>query len=95
MNAAVARLEAEPPSIRHGRDHSRRLVTRDQLARAVARYYGEPASSGMLYRAKVGGTDVLLSMLTRPEWLDTAIPLGGEHEAVRYVPPGPVEATRA
>jgi transcriptional regulator with XRE-family HTH domain len=89
VNAAVARLEAEPPSIRHGRDYGRRLVTRDQLARAVARYYGEPASGGMLYRAKVGGTDVLLSMLTRPEWLDTAIPLGGEHEAVRYVPSVP------
>lgn len=87
VNAAVARLEAEPPSLRHSRDHSRRHISRKQLARAVARYYDDPAGDGMLYRARVGGSDVLLSILTRPGWLDTAVDLGGEYEEVRYLPP--------
>ena len=46
VNTGVARLEAEPPSLRHSRDHSRRLVSRDQLAHTIARYYGEPARAG-------------------------------------------------
>jgi transcriptional regulator with XRE-family HTH domain len=89
VNAAVARLEAEPPSLRYGREHSRRHVARAQLAEAIARYYGEPPPGSMLYRARVGDRNVGLSILTRPEWLDTAVPLGGDREAVRYVPPGP------
>jgi transcriptional regulator with XRE-family HTH domain len=87
VNAAVARLEAEPPSLRYSRDHSRRHISREQLARAIAAYYGEPTSGGMLYQATVDRSEVLLSILTRPDWLDTAVELGGDHEKVRYVPP--------
>ena len=89
MNAGVARLEAEPPSLRHGREHNRRHVSRAQLAEAIARYYGVPPSGSMLYRAKVGDRRLTTSILTRREWLDTAVPLGGDAESARFVPPGP------
>jgi transcriptional regulator with XRE-family HTH domain len=69
VNTAVARLDAEPPSTRYAREHARGLVTRAQLASAVAKYYGKPSDS-VFYRARVGGDDVLLSVLTRPEWLE-------------------------
>jgi transcriptional regulator with XRE-family HTH domain len=42
VNAAVARLEAEPPSLRYDREHNRRHVSRAQLAEGIARYCGEP-----------------------------------------------------
>jgi len=89
VNAAVARLEAEPPSLRYGREHNRRHVSRAQLAEAIARYHGEPPAGSMLYRAKVGDRRLTTSILTRPEWLDTAVPLGGDAESARFVPPGP------
>jgi transcriptional regulator with XRE-family HTH domain len=93
VSSAVAHLEREPPSIRLGRDHSRRMVTRHQLAAVVASYYGTPGPGGQLYRARVGSTRMLLSILTRPEWLDPGVTLGGESEAVRYVPPTTASGT--
>jgi transcriptional regulator with XRE-family HTH domain len=87
VNAAVARLEAEPPSLRYGREHNRRLVTRAHLAEAIARYYGGPPGGSMLYRAQIGDRRVATSILTRPAWLDTAVPLGGDAESARFVPP--------
>jgi transcriptional regulator with XRE-family HTH domain len=86
VNTAVARLEAEPPSMRLAREHRRRAVSREQLARAVASYYGRP-ESGRLYRARVAGAAVTTSILTRPEWLDAGIELGVAHEVARFVPP--------
>jgi hypothetical protein len=89
----IARLEAEPPSIRHGREHARRHVTRDQLARAAIAYYGKP-EAGTFYRARVGRTDVVLSMLTRPDLLDTAVELGTDNEVIDYVPSSPTGLRR-
>src|SRR5262245_14920327 len=83
-NADVARPDAEPPSLRYGREHNRRLVSQAQLAEAIARYYGDPPRGSMLYRAKVGDRRVATSILTRPDWLDTAVPLGGDAESARY-----------
>jgi hypothetical protein len=58
VNRMVARTDAEPPSLRLARDHSQRLVTRDQLAGALARYYGQDDAEGSWYRARVGDTDL-------------------------------------
>jgi hypothetical protein len=89
VNAAVARVAAEPPSRRYARDHARGLVSRGQLARAIASYYGDPARSvGMFYRARVGGEGLLLSVLTKPEWLEP-VDLTAGSDAFRYVPPTP------
>jgi len=62
-------------------------VSRAQLAEAIARYYGDPPRGSMLYRAKVGDHRVATSILTRPDWLDTAVPLGGDAESAQYVSP--------
>lgn len=89
VNAVVARLDAEPPSVRYAREHARRLVTRDQLARAIVDYYTPSHSVGTFYRARAGSVGVLsTSILTQPGWLDT-IALGTDSEAFRYVPPPP------
>jgi transcriptional regulator with XRE-family HTH domain len=92
VNRAVARLEAEPPSTRYAREHTRALVGRDQLARAIVSYYGERHPGGAFYRARVAGDEVLLSVLTRPEWLDP-VDLGGGRDAFTYVPANPTWST--
>jgi transcriptional regulator with XRE-family HTH domain len=88
VNAAVARMQAEPPSRRYARDHARGLVARDQLARAVVSYYGDGGPLGGFYGARVGDTEHLLSIFTRPEWL-TPVDLTGGGDSFRYVPPSP------
>lgn len=84
VSAAATRIEAEPPSIRYGRGHGREQVTRSQVATAIEEYYGR---AGLL-RARVGSSDVGLSVLCEPGWLSIA-ELGGPDEVVRYEPPGP------
>src|SRR5262249_50370270 len=62
--------------------HRRAGVPRERIARAIASYYGHPEG---LYRAAVAGTELMLSILTRPEWTGLAVPLGGAAEQVGLV----------
>lgn len=51
-------------------------VERSRLASALADYYGDAASAGLLYRPLVDGHEVTTSIVALPEWLESAIPLG-------------------
>ncbi|HEX8804490.1 MAG TPA: hypothetical protein VF743_09860, partial [Acidimicrobiales bacterium] len=66
-----------------------------QLAAVLAAHYGDPelrnAEGAALYRVRVGDQALTTSVLTRPDWLDVAVPLGGGAERVRYQPPPPTE----
>lgn len=64
--------------------HRRARVPRAEMAWSVASYYGNPDG---LYRIEVAGTELTLSILTRPEWTGLAVPLGGEAEQVDLVAP--------
>jgi transcriptional regulator with XRE-family HTH domain len=91
--ALVERSEAEPPSIRHSRSHARRHAARDQLARAVVAHYSPQPELGSFYRASVGGTDYVLSIVAPGGWLDGAVELGGDDETCRFVGAPPASAT--
>ena len=84
--AAIARevdaIEREPASLRHARAHARSKVTRADVARLLADYYGPDG----VYRVDVAGRQVQLGVFTRPEWLG-AVELGGDREHARFVPP--------
>jgi transcriptional regulator with XRE-family HTH domain len=92
--ALVDRLEAEPPSIRLDRSQARRTASRSRLAQAVRAYYEPGPSPGGFYRATVGDSAHLTSVITRPEWLDIAVPLGGPKELCRFVNPHGASTTQ-
>jgi hypothetical protein len=81
---AADRLEGTPPAQRAAQLHRRAGVPRAEIARTIASYYGDPDG---LYRAEVAGTELMLSILTRPEWTGLAVPLGGDAEQVALVAP--------
>lgn len=63
------------------RDGQRVRLARGDVAQALWNYYGDPGIEGCgAYRARVGGRDVLTSIVTRPEWLDLACPLTPVHD---------------
>jgi hypothetical protein len=76
---AADRLEGTPQAQRAARHHRRARVPRERIGRAIASYYEDPNG---LYRAEVAGTELMLSILTRPEWTRLAVPLGGAAEQV-------------
>lgn len=69
------------------RDRGSRLrrVGRSQLAHALAGYYADRAATHQPFEATVEGQPVLTSVLTRPEWLDLALPLGADTDRVVLV----------
>lgn len=84
VSTMVARIEASPPSIRHGDIHARRSTTRAEIAEATARYYDEPGP-GVFYRADVAGADLRLTILTSPNWL-TVVKVGADQERTHFLP---------
>jgi hypothetical protein len=56
-----------------------RGVERSRLAGALAEYYGEAARQ---YGPSVAGTRVLTSVLSRPDWLDLAVPFGPDTDRI-------------
>lgn len=79
--AEVDRMEREPASVRHARDHARSRVGRADVARLLADYYGDDG----LYAAEVAGHRVQLGTFARPEWLRAVeLPAG---ERATFVPP--------
>jgi transcriptional regulator with XRE-family HTH domain len=88
VSTSAARIEAMSPAARHGRAHAHAQVTRAQVADALTAHYGP----GGFARARVGGVDIGLSMLTEDGWLEP-VELGGPCEAFRFVPPAPLPLT--
>lgn len=96
-------LEAQPPAMRHAQEHARNNVTRQDIAKALVAYYGD-ASSGntgaTFYKARVGGSSLTLSIMTKRVWLGTAVQLDSEQERFLLnnelrigVPVGPLVGT--
>ena len=76
-----------PESVRHQRAYTRSHLTRDQLVAALERYYAASSHEHCgLYRAQVGGRILLTSVLTKPGWLQTRVPLDTPAEHFQYVP---------
>jgi transcriptional regulator with XRE-family HTH domain len=95
----IERLEQEPSSARHARAHERGLVSRSNIADAVRAYYG---ASEAWFQVRFGGGELRSSMVTRSEWLDVAVSLGGDDEIVSFGAPssdrihlGPLEVDAA
>lgn len=85
VSTMVARIEASPPSIRHGDEHARRRTSRSEVAAATLRYYSDPADPARFYRAEVDGSVLQLTILTQPNWT-TATVLGTDRERARLLP---------
>lgn len=77
---AADRTEAIPFAVRAAAGHARASRTRGQLAAAVQDYYGGPEG---FYRATIAGTDLSLSLLTEPKWLDLGLCLDRAHQGFR------------
>lgn len=60
----------------HDRADLRSAVGREQIANALAAFYGRRPDGYAPYRAKCDGIEVTTSILTRREWLDLRLPLG-------------------
>lgn len=76
--AALIR-ETDPRRVRD-RAQVRSRVGRAAIADFLARFYAVPADGYGTYRAHASGELAATSVLTRPEWLDLAVPLGGDRE---------------
>lgn len=89
VDDAVRRLEAEPLSVRYGRERSRAGANRAALVGALVGLYG----SESFYRARIGPTEVVTSVATRPAWITDVVDLGGGATEFRYVQPAAGEPT--
>ena len=96
--AQAHRLDAESPSALSDRGHERARVTRAQVADAIATYYqGMPDGDDRrhrLYRARVDGVELALSVLVEPSWLGAAVQLGTLQERVRFRAPSTEPTTQ-
>lgn len=64
------------------RNAKRARVSRSQVERALAEYYGN-GIGGETYRARCGDREVRTSVLTGPEWLDLNCPLTPANDQVK------------
>src|SRR6266511_2346772 len=86
----VEQLAARGPADRYAEAHRRALVTRDQLAQALATYYRNPSPEEIVarfYRVRVDGVPLALSILVRPDWLGAAVRLGTDQERFQLAAP--------
>lgn len=78
----AACIKSQPRRVKAALDHRRGAVTRSDIATAIEAYY---EAADQLYRVRVGPHNLLLSLLTRPEWLHLSLPIGRGAENVRVV----------
>jgi hypothetical protein len=92
QQSVATRAEAlgrQPAPVKHGRAHARRKVTRKRIADALLQYYSEsdsPIGDAGFYRAITAETELSLSILTMPNWLDAIIRLDSESEQYHLRP---------
>jgi hypothetical protein len=88
LTTRIRDIQNLPESARHQRAYTRSHLTRDQLVAALEQYYAASSHENCgLYRAHVGGRTLLTSLLTKPGWLQTRVPLGTPAEHFRFIPP--------
>ncbi len=74
------RHEQESASARHTRSHAQASISRASLADAMIDYYGPPRDEFDVFRVNVGEEELRLSLLTRPTWFESSVPLGTSAE---------------
>jgi hypothetical protein len=83
LSDAITKLDSAQLDARRQRRGS---VSRDALAAAIGAYY-RPTSPNCFYTVRCAGRPIRTSVLTRPQWLDLALPLGqgvGRHTEVEF-----------
>ncbi|MGH3908909.1 MAG: transcriptional regulator [Pseudonocardiaceae bacterium] len=82
LKTRMAKLQqSDPPLKRYERVYRRSKVTRRQIADFLWHYYEHSMPSKMGYcTVRSGGDTLKLSVLTKPEWLDLNVHLGGDNE---------------
>jgi hypothetical protein len=58
------------------RAHRRGRITREEVANGLSRYYTPNLADHMTYCVTSGGRSIPTSILTHPDWLELALPLG-------------------
>jgi len=82
VRMALGRLDA---SALEDLRQQRGSVSREQIARALASYY-KPAAPYGFYTARHADHAITTSVLTRPEWIDLALPLGCGLDSLKFDP---------
>ena len=77
----MSRFGAVDDRALHDRNARRAKVSRSEVAHALSGYYQDRRVHELdVYRARCDGTDIVTSIITRPEWLDLACPLTPAHD---------------
>jgi transcriptional regulator with XRE-family HTH domain len=89
LAARISAFQNLSDSVRYQRAYARARLTRDQLVAALERYYSSASAprAGGLYRARVGPHALATSVLTRPGWLQSRVPLATPAEQFQFVAP--------
>ena len=88
LAARIQQLARIPDPDRSHRAYLYGRVTREQVVTALAQYYRTPLPTDCtFYNVQVDGTTLPTTVLTRPGWVSTRIPLGAEAERFEYVSP--------
>jgi transcriptional regulator with XRE-family HTH domain len=89
LAARIGDIQNLSDSVRYQRAYARARLTREQLVAALERYYSAASAPavGGLYRARVGPHALTTSVLTRPGWLQSRVPLATPAEHFQFVPP--------
>jgi transcriptional regulator with XRE-family HTH domain len=88
LAARIQQLARIPDPDRSHRAYQYGRVTREQVVTALAQYYRTPLPTDCsFYNVQVDGTTLPTTVLTRPGWMSTRIPLGAEAERFEYVSP--------
>ncbi len=85
----AAELESESTSTRHARAHFRSKVGRQDLADAVADYYGSPSDDYRFYRAEVDGRPLSLTVMSRTGWVGLDVDLRSDRERATFAASAP------
>jgi transcriptional regulator with XRE-family HTH domain len=87
LAARIQQLASIPDPERSHRAYLYGRVTREQVVTALAQYYRTLPTDCTFYNVQVDGMTMPTTVLVRPGWLSTRIPLGAEAERFQYVSP--------
>ena len=88
LAARIQQLARIPDPDRSHRAYLYGRVTREQVVTALAQYYRTPLPTDCtFYNVQVDGMTMPTTVLVRPGWMSTRIPLGAEPERFEYVSP--------
>ncbi|MBB5908269.1 hypothetical protein [Actinoalloteichus hymeniacidonis] len=79
----AVRIEERATQGEADRSRRRSRTDRSSLAQGIAAYYDRGLPGHDVYRARCDHREIVTTVLTRPEWLDLACPLGPETDLLR------------